>query len=437
MQITIDPEFKALIPPLAPDELAQLEANIIRDGCRDPLVVWQNTPETAWCKDCEKEQPCSLGDGNIECDVCQYGVAPWPESILIDGHNRYEICTRHGIDFLSIVMEFSDRESVMDWMDSNQLGRRNLSPDAFKLALGRRYNRSKKAAHFTEGNNAASKTLDQNDTPFVSTAAKLGAQHGVSEATVKRAGKFADEVARKPELQKAIYEKRPVKMVIKETRKAEKKEELERAVEIIANADHSDSFKVFHLSMQEVFQQGINADCIISDPPYPKEFVGLYGDLAKLASKHGISRVAVMCGQTYFPQIMEEMCKHLEYRWTIAYLTPGGQAVQQWQTKVNTFWKPILIFGSSDEWIGDVSTSKVNDNDKRFHGWGQSESGMMDLVSKLSKPGETVFDPFMGAGTTGVVSLALGRKFIGCDIDDAHCKTSSARMVKTIQSMGQ
>lgn len=386
MQITIDPEFKALIPPLAPEELAQLENNIIKDGCRDPLVVWNG--------------------------------------ILIDGHNRYEICTRHGIDFLSIVMEFTDRESVMDWMDANQLGRRNLSPDAFKLALGRRYNRAK-----------AKRGGDTSNRQNV--ALELAKQHFVSDRTVERAGKFADEVARKPELQKAIHEKRPVKTVIKETRKAEKKEELERAMEIIADADHSDSFEVFHLSMQEVFEQGINADCIISDPPYPKEFVGLYGDLAKLASKHGISRVAVMCGQTYFPQIMEEMCKHLEYRWTIAYLTPGGQAVQQWQTKVNTFWKPILIFGSSDEWIGDVSTSKVNDNDKRFHGWGQSESGMMDLVSRLSKPGETVFDPFMGAGTTGVVSLVLGRKFIGCDIDDAHCKTSSARMVKTIQSMGQ
>ena len=44
MQIQIDPEFKALIPPLAPDELAQLEANILRDGCRDPLVVWTIPP---------------------------------------------------------------------------------------------------------------------------------------------------------------------------------------------------------------------------------------------------------------------------------------------------------------------------------------------------------------------------------------------------------
>jgi DNA modification methylase len=121
----------------------------------------------------------------------------------------------------------------------------------------------------------------------------------------------------------------------------------------------------------------------------------------------------------------------------IAYITPGGQAVQQWQAKVNTFWKPILVFGKSDDWIGDVATSKPNDNDKRFHGWGQSESGMSDLVSRLSKPGETVCDPFMGAGTTGVVSLALGRKFIGCDIDSDHCITSKARLEKTLNELKQ
>ena len=394
MTITIDPEFKALIPPLAPEELAQLEANIIKDGCRDPLVTW--------------------------------------DGIIIDGHNRHEICTHHGIEFQTVEMEFADREAVMDWMDANQLGRRNLSPDAFRLALGRRYNRTKKTKAEAGAIGGVSKVQSE---PCLNTATTLAKQHSVGRSTVKRAGKFAEEVAAKPELQAAINERRPVKKVIKETRKAEKKAELDKAVEIIADASHSDSFEVFHLSMQEVFANGINADCIISDPPYPKEFVGLYGELAALASKHGISRVAVMCGQTYLPQIMEDMCKHLEYRWTIAYLTPGGQAVQQWQTKVNTFWKPILVFGSSEEWIGDVSTSKVND--KRFHEWGQSESGMMDLVDRLSKPGETVFDPFMGAGTTGVVSLALGRKFIGCDIDSNHCKTSSARMSKTIQSLGQ
>lgn len=88
MQITIDPEFKALIPPLAPEELAQLENNIIKDGCRDPLVVWNG--------------------------------------ILIDGHNRYEICTRGNIDFDIIEMEFQDSQAAELWMIGNQMGRRNL-----------------------------------------------------------------------------------------------------------------------------------------------------------------------------------------------------------------------------------------------------------------------------------------------------------------------
>ena len=38
--IQIDSEFQALIPPLSAEERAQLEANLLADGCRDPLVVW-------------------------------------------------------------------------------------------------------------------------------------------------------------------------------------------------------------------------------------------------------------------------------------------------------------------------------------------------------------------------------------------------------------
>jgi N6-adenosine-specific RNA methylase IME4 len=184
MEIQIDAEFKALIPPLAPDELAQLEANILRDGCRDPLVVW--------------------------------------DDILIDGHNRFAICSKHGLEFETVEKDFQDREAVMDWMDANQLGRRNLSPDAFKLALGRRYNRSKKKQGAPQGNQNAGKQLDQNE-PVVSTAAKLAAEHSVSEATVKRAGKFAEEVAKTPELQKAISERKPV-LQVKREMKEEKRE---------------------------------------------------------------------------------------------------------------------------------------------------------------------------------------------------------------------
>jgi DNA-binding XRE family transcriptional regulator len=96
--IKIDPEFKALIPPLAPEEYAQLESNLKAEGCRDPLVTW--------------------------------------EGILIDGHNRFEICTKHGIGFEKINKRLTDRSEAIEWIIRNQFGRRNL--DAYqrtRLAL--------------------------------------------------------------------------------------------------------------------------------------------------------------------------------------------------------------------------------------------------------------------------------------------------------------
>lgn len=94
----IDPEFKALIPPLAPEELEQLEANILADGCRDPLVTWRG--------------------------------------ILIDGHNRFAICSKHGLEFQAVEREFEDQSHVIEWIIRNQFGRRNLSAyERTKLAL--------------------------------------------------------------------------------------------------------------------------------------------------------------------------------------------------------------------------------------------------------------------------------------------------------------
>ncbi len=94
----IDEEFKNLIPKLSNEELKQLEENIIEEGCREAIVLWDNT--------------------------------------IVDGHNRYEICKRHNIDFKTINKEFTNREEVKMWIIKNQFGRRNLSIyDRGKLAL--------------------------------------------------------------------------------------------------------------------------------------------------------------------------------------------------------------------------------------------------------------------------------------------------------------
>jgi hypothetical protein len=167
-------------------------------------------------------------------------------------------------------------------------------------------------------------------------------------------------------------------------------------------------------------------DLILTDPPYPAEFLPLWSDLGRFASAklapHGV--LAAMSGQTHLPDVYARLGEHLTYRWTMAYLMSGAANVVH-ARRVSTMWKPVLIYGSSDRRLHDVATSKAADKD--FHGWDQSESGMYDLLRLLADPGAAVCDPFVGGGTTAVVSLKLGRRFVGCDIDKGSVEKSLQR----------
>lgn len=165
-------------------------------------------------------------------------------------------------------------------------------------------------------------------------------------------------------------------------------------------------------------------DWIITDPPYPREFLPVYDKLGEFAARvlKPQGGLIVMVGQTYQYEIQTALRVHLTYRHLLAYLTPGGQAVQLWEAEYNTFWKPLFHFVKNSyqkngRWFGDVCKSAVNDNDKRFHDWGQSESGMADVIKRFTLERELVCDPFLGGGTTAVVALELNRRFIGVDID--------------------
>ena len=103
---------------------------------------------------------------------------------------------------LAAISRYDGRSVEVSISDANQLGRRNLSPDAFRLLLGRRYNRTKKQGSRTDLTSGQSGTKS-------TTAEALAEEYGVGTRTVKRAGKFAKEVAAKPELQKAIQNKKP------------------------------------------------------------------------------------------------------------------------------------------------------------------------------------------------------------------------------------
>ena len=90
MELKIDEGLKAYIDPLTPDEHESLERSILSEGCRDSLVVW--------------------GD------------------LLIDGHNRYGICRKHGLPFNTVqATQFKNMDDVHVWMSDQHLGRRSVS----------------------------------------------------------------------------------------------------------------------------------------------------------------------------------------------------------------------------------------------------------------------------------------------------------------------
>ncbi|MDH6593488.1 hypothetical protein M2165_003377 [Variovorax sp. TBS-050B] len=90
MNIVVNEELKAYIDPLTPEEYEALERSILAEGCRDALVLW--------------------GD------------------VLVDGHNRYGICQKHGLPFQTVQnTRFQTIEDVHLWMIDQHLGRRSIS----------------------------------------------------------------------------------------------------------------------------------------------------------------------------------------------------------------------------------------------------------------------------------------------------------------------
>lgn len=147
----IDQEFKSLNRKLNESEYKKLEASIIQEGIRDPLVLWNG--------------------------------------ILIDGHNRLDIATKHDISYSTINNnELADREEVKTWIINNQLGRRNLTPNEVSYYRGKLYESQKRQGNrtdLTSGNNYQK-----------STAEEIAERYGVSEKTIRNDAEFSKAVDR-------------------------------------------------------------------------------------------------------------------------------------------------------------------------------------------------------------------------------------------------
>ena len=170
--IVILPVLKDLIRPLENDEIEQLKANILTNGCQDSLKIWQTTQK--------------IINPNSESNEEQF--------VLIDGHNRYKICTENNISFAVSIMKFQSLDDVISWMIDLQLGRRNMSPNEIAYYRGLKYNQEKKIEK-TDNFSSTGTTLK--------TSQKLAEQYGINEKTIRRDAEFAKGVeSLSPELKR-------------------------------------------------------------------------------------------------------------------------------------------------------------------------------------------------------------------------------------------
>ena len=205
-----------------------------------------------------------------------------------------------------------------------------------------------------------------------------------------------------------------------------------RAAEAVAQQQHiqvGTRVEVRHGDFRQVLADLSDVDAIITDPPYPRDYLPLLDDLAVWADRvlapDGV--LAVLFGQTYLPEVYERLSQGRPYRWTGCYLTPGP-AYASMARRVHSNWKPILVYGGGDR-FGDVVRAEGGDvGAKSLHHWGQDYGAFHQIVERLTKPGQVVVDPFMGSGTTLLAAKSLGRHAIGCDVDLEHVATARQRL---------
>lgn len=195
MELTINFELRSLIPPLRDEEFKGLEDSILAEGCRDALVIW--------------------GD------------------LIIDGHNRFAICQKHGLPFRTHSMDFDGIEDAKLWIINNQLHRRNLSDADRTIMIGRRYETEKNIAQERNGNGQFGPSPQNGAT--VRTSQRIADDLGIGKNTVERAEQFKDGYERirdvdPDEADRIRMDKsRLTKTTIQELRKAEP-EEIKQAI---------------------------------------------------------------------------------------------------------------------------------------------------------------------------------------------------------------
>lgn len=397
----IDSEFKNLIPPLTAEEYSGLEASILEEGCRDALVVWGDT--------------------------------------LIDGHNRYEICTRHNIPFETTELHFEDRNAVIVWIIKNQFGRRNLPAyERARLALRLKPVIAEKAKENLATHTAEGYQGLQNSAKAVDTRKELAAAAGVSHDTIAKVEKIEAKAA--PEIKEQL---RTGQMSINQAYKAvklgEKHETIKQAEKQIAEqAKANASAPVLFVGNGIGHIPAEKYDLLLTDPPYSTDVEDVT-EFAYSWLPNALSHVK-STGFAYvfigaYPEELKAYFNtpapahmHLEQVLVWTYKNTLGQNPKN-RYKQN--YQACLFYRGADapaldcpltneQWAVQEINAPDGRQGDRYHAWQKPMEIAERFIRHSTKPGMTIFDPFACTGTFLLAAAKLGRKAYGFEISEEN-----------------
>jgi hypothetical protein len=394
-ELVIDEEFRNLIPTLTNEEYKHLETDIKKDKCRDSIITWNDT--------------------------------------IVDGHNRYDICKKYNIDFDTVSKDFEDRDEVKLWIIDNQFGRRNLTKyDRGVLALKKKYIIAANA----KKNQGARTDISQKSVKSIDTQKRIAIDAGVSHDTIYKI-EVIERSATEDQKNKIRNQTSSINKVFKDIVRQEKREKFRREnAKLAERYVEDDSITIIHGDSYEVCKNlKEKVDLIITDPPYPKEYIHVWGQLGETADRilNPSGFLVSYSGHMHLDRVMHELGLHLNFYWIFSLLHSGPTQLVN-PRNVIAAYKPILVYqkppfkkleGSP---LRDVI--KKDNRDKDFHEWGQGELGVEILMNSFSKPNDLVLEPFLGGGTTLSVAKRLKRRAIGIDIDEECIETTRSRLIE-------
>lgn len=414
--LSINPELKALIPPLTSEEFAQLEANVCQEGIREPIITWQGT--------------------------------------IVDGHNRYELAQMYDLPFKVKEMAFASMEDCKEWMIRNQFGRRNLSNyqrSVLALELESVFKAKAKENLKSSGEMfGKGKQISANPIEKVETRQELAKVANVSHDTIAKVKVIE---AKAPEEVKAKLSTGEVSInqAYQEIKKEEKQAELEKKKEEYK----AQSLKETTLKPEVYLNDAVSflrtfednsIDVLITDPPYAtdvknidsftKEWLQIAIEKVKKSGRIYVCSGAYPNELHAFLSVLMNQNKFIvdnpliwTYRNTLG-ITPK----MKYNLNYQVIWH--LYSDQSKELDTSItnemfSVQDINAPDgrigNRLHTWQKPDELANRLIKHSTKKGDLVVDCFACTGTFLIAASKFDCIAKGCDIDAENLNIAKER----------